>query len=99
MINGLTIALGDRKLGVLVGVFFAAMIGTSLNLTTHMGFAVLAFIKKFVATTRPRLIGCCNTGSVGGFRRLVFGISRCSLFVLTVVNIPMLVRVSCILSL
>lgn len=86
-------------MGLVLGVFFNPIIGTTHNMTCSVRSTVVKFVRGVSATTHPRLARTCTYGSCDESADLVFDIDGIYFVVLCVVMLPIKDRVRCILRL
>ncbi len=99
MFNAFTCLLGGRKLTIILGIIFNAIVGTTCNVSGRIVGTVGRFSVGVVVTFGPRLIRSCTSKRRAGAEALVCTVAGVSCVVLFTVSLPMVVRTSCVLAL
>ena len=91
--------LNTQGVAVLLNLFFNTAINAARGLASTVIFTIGQFVDGFITASVPQLVKYYGTGEKDKFRDLIFNISQYTLFLLSIIVIPVLIEIDFVLEL
>lgn len=99
VIGNMFVVGNNQGLSILLNVFFNTIVNASRGLATTVTFAISQFVNGFIIAGEPQLVKLYGAGEKDKFERLVFNITQYTLFLLSLIAVPVFLEIDYVLEL
>lgn len=89
----------SQGISVLLNIFFNTTINAARGLANTVIFTIGQFVDGFITASVPQLVKYYGTGEKEKFKDLIFNISQYTLFLLSIIAIPVMIEIDFVLKL
>ena len=93
-----TYALNQQGINILYNLFFGPIINAANGIATQVNGAVTKFSLNFYTAVQPQIVKSYASGEYNYFRLLIFNSSRYSFYLMSILSIPLILKIDYILQ-
>lgn len=98
-IGHLSAVLNGQGMSILINLFFNTIMNATRGLASTVIFTINQLVSSFVMAAEPQLVKLYGAGEKEKFHRLIFNVSKYTLFLLAVFITPVLLEIDFVLAL
>ena len=99
VVGNTCVILNTQGLNIMVNIFFSTLVNAALGIAARVNATILAFVGGFLQAAQPQLVKYYGANDMHNFHRLIFNVSRYSLFMLAIIGVPVLIEIDYVLDL
>ncbi len=99
VIGNLFVVGNNQGLSILLNVFFNTVVNASRGLAATVTFTISQFVNGFIIAGEPQLVKFYGAGEKEKFEKLVFNITQYTLFLLSLIAVPVFMEIDYVLEL
>ena len=99
IVGNTCVVMNSQGLNILVNIFFSTIVNAALGLANRVNTTILAFVGGFMQAAQPQLVKYYGANDINNFNKLIFNVSQYSLFMLSIIGVPVLIEIDYVLAL
>lgn len=91
--------LNGNGISLILNLFFGTIINAARGIANTVTFTIRQFVDGFITASQPQLVQLYGAGKISEFHNLIFTISRYTLFLLSIIVVPVVLEIDFVLNL
>lgn len=91
--------LNGNGISIILNLFFGTTINAARGIANTVTFTIRQFVDGFITASQPQLVKLYGKGEISQFNKLIFTIAKYTLFLLSIIIVPVILEIDFVLNL
>lgn len=95
----ISVVLNSNGISIILNLFFGTTINAARGIANTVTYTIKQFVDGFIIASQPQLIKLYGAGEIEQFHQLIFNVSKYTLFLLSIIIVPVVLEIDFVLNL
>ena len=92
------VVLNSNGISIILNLFFGTAINAARGIANTVTYTIKQFVDGFIIASQPQLVKLYGAGELSQFHQLIFNISKYTLFLLSIIIVPVVLEIDFVLN-